>query len=183
MKKASRIIAGFAALGFAVSACGDDEGSTGTSMNSGDPLTTAEALAVYGELQAALNDALAPPIASAAAEPIPTTTANCDLGGSISLSGDVSQSGDNITFTLNEDINGCVISSGGVTFTVNGAPRIVMSGDISFSGTTLSGTFDMTGGFDYTSDDGRAGGCAMDVTVDYGTFAVSGTICGNSISG
>ncbi len=182
MKKASRLVAGFAALGLAVTACGGDD-VTGTGANSGDPLNTTESLAVFAALQTALSSALTPPMAAAAAEPIPTTTASCMGGGNISLSGDVNQNGtNNFTFNIKEEINDCRVSSGGIDFTVNGAPSINMSGDITLNGTTLSGTFDMTGGFSYTSSDDRAGSCSINVSVDYSTFAVSGSICGNSIS-
>ncbi len=183
MKKASRLIAGFAALGLSVSACGGDDDVTGA--NSGDQLTTTESLAVFSELQLALSSALTAPMAAAAAEPIPNTTADCPGGGSISISGDVNENGDNFTFSIDENINNCVVMAGGVTFTVNGDPRINISGDITINQSTFAftGTFDMTGGFRYTSDDNRSGSCAMDVSFNFGTGAISGTICGNSVTG
>ena len=182
MKKASRIIAGFAALGFAVSACGDDEGgSTGT--NSGDQLSATEGLAIFTALQTALAGGLATPMATAA---IPVDgSANCPGGGSISLSGDVDADGSSITFDITETISGCIVSSGGVNFTINGDPNIRIQGDLDVNTTTFAttGTFAMSGGFTYTSDDSRSGSCSISINFDYGDLSVSGSICGTSITG
>jgi hypothetical protein len=196
MRKAARFFALTAGLAVFVTACGGDDVPTGT--NSGDPLTTQEALDVYAQLNAAVSTALGGavpgPAASpgAAMDPITPVSADCPYGGSVRVTGDVDassfgQSGGNISFTLIENINGCGVMSGGYEFTVDGDPSIAISGDIDVSidgqNFDISGTYDLDGGFSYTSDDGRSGSCAMNVSVNYGTFAVSGSICGQSLSG
>ena len=195
MRKVARLFALTAGVAVFATACGSDNG-TGT--NSGDALTTQEALDVYAQLNAAIGTALGGAVPGPAAspgasmDPIPTVSADCPYGGSVSVSGDVDASnfgenGGNISFTFTENINGCGVMSGGNTFTVDGDPNISISGDIdvSISGMSynLSGTYDLSGGFSYTSDDGRSGSCAMDVSVDYGTFSVSGSVCGQSLGG
>ncbi len=185
MKKVSGLVAGLAALGLAVTACGDDEGATGT--NSGTALNTQESIAVLEALQTAFGQALAPPaIASAAAEPIPATTYTCPGGGTIALSGDVSTSGENnFSFDITETINSCVVTANSIQFTVSGSPNIRFQGDLTIDPSTLAitGTYSMTGGFSYTSDDDRAGGCAIDISVNFSNQSLSGSICGNSLAG
>jgi len=195
MRKAARFFALAAGLALFVTACGSD-GPTGT--NSGDPLTTQEALDVYAQLNLAVSQALGGAVPGPAAspgeamDPIPNVSADCPYGGSVSVSGDVDagnfgQNGGSISFTFTENISGCKVMSGGYTFTVNGDPNIAINGDIDVSidgqAYDISGTYDLDGGFSYTSDDGRSGSCAMDVSVNYGTFSVSGSICGQSLSG
>jgi hypothetical protein len=197
MRKAVRLFALTAGLAFVATACGDDD-PTGTGTNSGDPLTTQEALDVYAQLNLAVSQALGGAVPGPAAtpgaamDPIPTVSADCPYGGSVTVSGDVDasdfgQNGGSLSFTFTESISGCKVMSGGNTFTVDGDPNISISGDIdvtlSNQNYSLSGTYDLDGGFSYTSDDGRSGSCAMDVSVDYGTFSVSGSICGQSITG
>jgi hypothetical protein len=195
MRKAAKLFALGAGLALFVTACGDD-GPTGT--NSGDPLTAQEALDVYAQLNTAIATALGGavpgPAASpgAAMDPIPTVSADCPYGGSVTVSGDVNadnfgENGGSIDFSLTEEINGCGVLSGGTTFTVDGDPYIAMSGDINVTidgmSYDISGTYDLDGGFSYTADDGRSGSCAMDVSVNYGTLSVSGSVCGQSVSG
>jgi len=183
MKKASRLVAGFAALGVAFTACGDDGGATGT--NEGSSLDTQESLAVLGALQTAFSQALAPPaMAPAAAVPIPTTTYDCPNGGTIGLSGDVSTSGqNNFSFDITETVSSCVVTANGIQFTVGGSPNIRLQGDLTIDGVSISGAYSMTGGFSYTSDDDRSGRCAVNISVNISNQSVSGNICGNSLTG
>ena len=194
MRKAVRFLALTAGLVVFATACGDD---TPTGTNSGDPLTTQEALDVYVQLNAAIGQALGGVTAPAATpgasqDPIPTVSANCPYGGSVSVSGDYdigdfnTNTGEGtISFSLTESISSCGVMSGDIEFTVNGDPNITVGGDITIAQVNqtfdISGTYTMNGGFRYTSDDGRSGSCAMNVSVNYETFSVSGSICGNSL--
>jgi len=189
MKRSTRLLAAAASVTIAVSACGGD--STGT--NAGDPLSVQEALDVYAALNQALAQAfggVAGPAASPGAtmDAIPAVTANCPAGGNVRVSGSYdsninSQTGmGDFSFTFKEEINDCKVTSGGNEFTVNGDPDISITGDLTIGENfSFTGTYAMTGGFGYTGD-GRSGSCAMDVSVDYGDFSVSGSICGQNIS-
>ena len=193
MRKAARLFTLAASMALLATACGSDA-PTGT--NSGDLLTAQEALDVFGQLNAVVGQALGGvatgPVASpgASQDPIPTVSAECPYGGSVSISGDVDVSNLNqqtgtgsISFDLTESISSCGIMSGGYEFTVSGDPSIVIEGDIDIGTTSISGTYKMMGGFSYTSDDGRAGSCAMDVSANFTEMSVSGSVCGQSISG
>jgi hypothetical protein len=186
MKKVSRFIAGFAALGIAVSACSD---SGGTGTNSGDPLDADEANALFNQLFSigfgGISSAPAP-MKAAAAEPIPETTSSCPGGGSVTVSGNVDANSSGGTFDITETISGCVVTSDGVAFTVNGDPNIRITGDVTVNQTAQTVDIDMSmkGGFSYSADDGRSGSCAVDVSISVtGTSAsVTGTVCGQSVS-
>lgn len=187
MKKASRLLTGFVALGIAVSACGDGAGTLGT--NSGDPLDAGEANAVFNQLFAIGFGGIASgpaPLRAAAAEPIPETTSQCPGGGSVTVSGDVDGGSTSASFNIVETISGCMITEDGVVFTVNGDPNITISGDISFDQSleNLDVDMDMIGGFGYSADDGRSGTCAVDVSISLtGTNAsVTGNVCGQSVT-
>jgi hypothetical protein len=183
MKKASRLVAGFAALGLAFTACGgddgDDAGITGTTT--GDELTQAEALAIFGVLQDAAFDALPSPMASAAAEPI-SGSSTCPDGGSISISGDGTASGNSVSFDMTQTVSNCLLSVNNIDFTVNGAPSIRIQGNFTASGTGFSGTYAMSGGFGYSSSDNREGTCSVDIDFDWSNFSTLGSICGVSLS-
>jgi hypothetical protein len=192
MRKVARLFALVAGLALFAAACGSDNG-TGT--NSGDPLTAQEALDVFTQLNLAISQALggitAPPASPGAAmEPIPEVSANCPGGGSVTVSGDVTSNIDqqtlegNITFDFTESISNCVVTSAGKSFTVNGDPNISIAGDfdISQNPVSITGTYDLSGGFRYEGD-GRTGSCAMNVSVNFSNLSVSGSVCGNSISG
>ena len=186
MNKASRIAAGFLVLGMAVSACGDDGGAVGTT--SGDPLNSTEANAVFNQLFGIGFGGLASPpalMAAPAAEPIPETTTQCPGGGSVTVSGDVSGGTTSGSFDITETISGCVVTEGGVAFTVNGDPEIRITGDITIGQTLEDIDIDMTirGGFTYSSDDGRSGSCGVDVSISMtgSTISASGNVCGQSV--
>jgi len=181
------------ALTLTVVACGDDVTGSG-----GDELTPTEVNAIFAALSLAFADVGAGAPAGPAQAPFDfdesiTLTAQCDLGGNIVLSGSLSGSIDDVTFasdidfTVIFDPNACIVSDGTNTFTVEGDPNITLVLNIVTTGTTqaftASGT--ETGGFTYTSSDGRSGGCEIDVTYsivgnDIGieTIEISGTVCG-----
>ena len=193
MKQATRLLAALVAVGLTVTACGDDGGGTGTT--SGDPLTTSEVDAILSELfDIGFDVGGQSAAASASATPIPfdesiSESAACPGGGSVSLSGNISGSVDDVTFvgnldmTLTEDISGCVITSGTKKFTVNGDPNITITASMTFTQTSLTGTFTMKGGFKYTSNDGRSGSCGIDMSVNLATLDATGNVCGQSASG
>ena len=196
MRKTFTNLIGLAtALTLTVVACGDD--ATGSS---GDELTATEVNAIFAALASAFADVGAGAGAQAGLAQVPITfdenitlTAPCDLGGNIVLSASFSGSIDDETLasdiktTITWDPNACKVSDGTNTFTVEGDPNITLVLDIVTTGTTeaftASGT--ETGGFTYTSSDGRSGGCKIDVTYsivgnDAGveTIEISGTVCG-----
>lgn len=183
MQKVRGLTASIVAATLILGGCGDGGGS------SGDPLTQDEAVAIFGELFTIAFGALGAPPAVAAAPAVAITpiTTDCELAGSITLSGDVTENETSVSFNLTETINNCKFEynpgPGGIVFTVNGDPNINWSGTLSVNGETLSGTFTMKGGFTYDADDGRSGGCGIDVSVNFSTLQASGKICGQSVSG
>lgn len=175
-----------AALLLTVTACGED--ATGVT---GDPLTQQEAFAIFAELQSAVADALsgvaqAPALVST---PLPEVTGPCLGGGTVTISGNIDDNIDpqtgvgTIAFALVQAVDDCVVETTGSTFTVNGAPNLLISGDLTVGEDfALSGTYDMDGGFRYTSDDGRAGTCDVDVSLDFSDYSLSGQVCGQSVN-
>ena len=182
------VVTGMALL---ASACSD--GPT----TSGDPLDEAEAQAVATELLTqgfgVFGSLGSAPLASAGAQVAPFSltfdqSAACPNGGSISVSGSISgdideqTSAGNLQMDITQGINGCVVVYDGDSFTVNGDPNITYQGDIEFSQTAISGTFDMEGGFSYEASDGRRGGCGIRLSVNFSNQSASGQICGLSVT-
>jgi hypothetical protein len=157
-------------------ACSDSGGA------SGDALTTAELSELTGTLMEPMFDLLfgptlaAPMIPRAASAPV-SDNIECDEGGSLSISGDISdtESGGG-TVDLTETINSCEEAHGEVVFTMVGDPNITMTG----SGDDTSGSLSINGGFTYTATDGRTGSCGVDVdaTLTGTTISFDGSICG-----
>ena len=178
-----------AALLLAPAACSDSTGVTG------DSLSTAEAFTIFAELQAVVATALgnvttAPPAGMAAPmTPLPEVTGACDGGGSVTLSGEYEDNIDpetdtgTFSFTFLESIDDCIMVSGGTQFTVNGAPNVIVAGNVEIDENYyISGTYEMTGSIRYEADDGRSGTCAVDVTGDFSTRTTTGNLCGKNIS-
>lgn len=192
MKQATRLLAALLAVGLTVAACGDDGGGTGTT--SGDELTMSELNTIFGELfEIAFGVGGLSSAASAPAAPVPfnqsiSQTEACPEGGSVSLSGNLSGTIDDVTLegnldmTLTESISGCIIASGTKKFTVDGDPNIQITASVTFR-PGISGTFTLKGGFKFTSDDGRSGSCGIDMSVNLATEAVTGNVCGRSAGG
>jgi len=194
MRRASRLLTFLTLSTVAFTACSDSGGSTG------DALEQAEASAIFAQLFAmgfgAVDQAPSAWMASGGPQQAPfsetiSATASCPAGGSVSISGSVSGDIDEstgngtVTLSMTESISGCKISHDGVTFTVDGDPNIAIDSDVTVSGggETLSGMFEMSGGFTYTASDGRAGGCGIDVSVNLSTYSASGSVCGQSVTG
>ncbi len=212
VRKLSRNVAALAAgITLSVVACGDDDGPTGSTT--GDALTAVEAQELASEVLGVLFslgftgspsvvapiDGPAGPIVrfglAAAAEPIPRTTASCNGGGSVTVSGNVSinSSGTSSTFDILEEINNCATSSGsGTTFTMNGDPNIRMTGSVSIDGqTSITLDLNMNGGIRFSTSDGRSGSCSISISMggtislsnpDPNAISVSGTVCGQNIN-
>ncbi len=184
----------------AVAACGGD-GPTGT--NSGDELTQAEIQAVFNELGTAMasfglgEPPSAGPSASAGSVPFEADfnqSAACTEAGTVSLRGSVNGDFDDETnvgdmsMDLFLDFNACQFSSETTTFTVDGDPEIQFMADLAFTSTTVSIEGFQQGGFRFSTSDGRAGSCAIDLTFSSSlnsetsevSSTVSGTVCGQS---
>jgi len=195
----------FIALGVAVTvtACGGS--ITGT--NSGDQLTALEAQAVLDAFAAAFDSIGTGGAAMRTA--VPTNGINADIApavmnfdnsvsfnmpchaGSVAVAGSVNGSVNDQTFAMNMgmdftwDPQACVVPHETLTFTLDGAPKIQFKGDMTLSETLWSLTGTETGGFSFTSSDGRSGSCAIDlnfsVSVDSAfveTVQVTGSVCG-----
>jgi len=194
MRKMSTTLIGLTtALTLTVAACGDSL----TGVTSGDELTNAEVAAVLAALGSAFESVGAQAAPSQAAISINENfdvTVPCD-SGTLKVSGSISGTVDDVTFdtdvstTVSWEPNACVVSDDINTFTIDGAPRVELVLDLTTTEdvVTVSGT--QSGGFSFTSSDGRAGSCSMDVTFSIVTTAtsvdatVTGTICGLAGSG
>ena len=109
-----------------------------------------------------------------------------------SVSGDIDDGAETgtVSFDVTETLTNCMISTqgDGTVFTVNTSPPVRMTGDFSFSPTLLTAELNFSGGFAFTTSDGRAGTCAIDisrkssVTTTEGNEVVSGTVCGQSFA-
>ena len=174
MKRASRFLSVLAVLGL-FTACGDSGGADG------DALTNDELGELTGTLVEPMFDLLfgpqpaAPAIPRAAQAPV-ADTKNCDEGGSLTITGDITDTETGGTVDLTESINSCEEAHGEVVFTMVGDPDIKMSG----SGNDLGGSLDITGGFMWTGTDGRSGSCGVDVdaTLSGLTISFDGSVCG-----
>ena len=162
-----------------VGACGDDP----TGVTSGDELTSSEVTAVLAALSSAFASVGAGAQAGAAQAPISVSedfnvTVECE-SGTLKVSGSIDGTVDDETFdtdlttTVRWEPNACVVSDETTTFTVDGAPYIDLALDLTSTQdlVTVSGT--QSGGFSFTSSDGRTGSCSMDVTFSIVTTATS----------
>lgn len=198
-----RVMSGlFAAAAVGLAACGGDFTS------SGDPLTQAEAEELANALAeggfAGLGGLAAPPRANGAtdktAERVTITlndTAPCEGGGTVVLNGsltaDVNQTTGVGTITYNYTVapSGCeVTTEGGTVFTLTGDPNIRATGDFNWSETSLDGSLDYDGKFTWDADDGRAGACGVNLSVEYtinmtngsGSATMTGDVCGVTVN-
>ncbi len=196
MRKVSTSLIGLTtALTLTVVACGDDP----TGVTSGDELTSSEVTAVLAALSSAFASVGAGAQAGPAQAPISVSedfnvTVECE-SGTLKVSGSIDGTFDDETFdtdlttTVRWEPNACVVSDETTTFTVDGAPYIDLALDLTSTQdlVTVSGT--QSGGFSFTSSDGRTGSCSIDVTFSIVTTAtsvdatVTGTICGQNASG
>jgi len=181
-------------LALLVSACGGDV----TGVTSGDELSSEEVAIVMTALASVLDGAgvqagqvaaAGPALAAINIDENFNETVACD-SGDVKVSGSMDGTVDDETFAMDATMevawepNGCVVSDEVNTFTVDGAPEIRLTLDMvtTEQSVSLSGT--ETGGFSFTSSDGRAGSCAIDVTFEIVTTdsslsnTVTGTVCG-----
>ena len=118
-------------------------------------------------------------------------SAPCNLGGEISLSGSVDGTVDDETFASDLEMevgvqfDACVVASDQNTVIVDG--DIQFDSHVVLSEIQFSADRSQVGGFEFTTNDGRTGSCAIDIdfSASYteGTSAqssVSGTVCGRS---
>jgi hypothetical protein len=192
MRKVSTSFIGLTtALALTVVACGDDDL---TGVDPGSELTSTEVTAILTALGSAFESAsssaqAAPaqvpePVSETFDESVPCESGSIAVSGSILGSADVETFESDLTTTVSWDPNACVVGDGTNTFTVDGAPGVELVLHLIFTqgALTLSGT--ETGGFSFTSSDGRSGSCALDVTFSIATAptgverTVTGTICG-----
>jgi len=196
-KLSTKFVSLTAALALTAVACGDAI----TGVDSGDVLTSEEVAAVIAAFGSSFESAGVSTTQGAAGPtqaPISLNqsfdvSAPCE-SGTFDVSGSVSGSIDDTTFDLDLTMNvqwqpnACVVTDGTNTFTLNGAPRVELALEMTSSQevVTVSGT--ETGGFSFTTSDGRTGTCAFDVTfsiVSDGanqTSTVTGTVCGLNAS-
>ena len=192
MRKVSTSFIGLTtALALTVVACGDDDL---TGVDSGSELTSSEVVAILAVFGSAFESASSAAQAAPAQAPESVNetidvTVPCE-SGSIAVSGSITGTADTETFisdlttTVSWDPNACVVSDGTNTFTVDGDPRVELVLDLTTTQVALTFSGTETGGFSFTSSDGRSGSCALDVTFSIATSAtgvertVTGTICG-----
>ena len=191
MRKASTSFIGLTtALALTVVACGDD--LTGGTPD--DELTSSEVAAVLAAFGSAFESAASGAQAAPAQVvesvnetfdvSVPCESGNLVVSGSITGSADVETFISDLTTTVSWDPNACVVGQGTNTFTLDGAPSVELVLHLTSTQVALTLTGTETGGFSYTSSDGRSGTCALDVTFSIATTPtgveriVTGTICG-----
>lgn len=192
-----------ATTSFVLSGCGDDS-PTG---NAGDALSAVEAQLLVAELFGVLQLIEIPPL-----DPGPTAVASgpartpygdlyddeigvadaCTGGGLATIdgliTGDVDEAAGtaDISLTATADFNQCVVPTQSVSLTLNGDPDVGLSADIDITDVAISVVIDLDGGVSYVSSDGRAGTCAMDLTITANAGStgvsevISGSACGTS---
>ncbi|TVP54531.1 MAG: hypothetical protein EA351_13105 [Gemmatimonadales bacterium] len=181
-------------LSFGLMACGDD-GPT----QSGDTLTEAEAESMMGALTMAgglgfFGMGFSADDASVMMETIPIDyTADCSGGGSVSISGEMTITGQGESISMNQTLthNSCTETapSDGRSWTFNGNPSIntQLSGSVSETSINFQGS--QTGAMSWSSD-GLSGSCQMNINYSVSgsatggavTVSISGSVCGQNIS-
>ena len=181
-------------VGVAVASCGS------SSTEPEDSLTGAEALAL---LEVAMNPGLqlTDDVLPDSGPDVPggdlELTVPCSMGGTVGLTvrfsppaePDVDGGGVVVSSTLVH--SGCIErhETSGITFTLDGAPELEMSIELSISTEfvfQISGTVDGT--VRWATDDGRNGSCAIDVALEPGddpsailSLTLTGQACGGQI--
>lgn len=186
-------------LTLTLAACGGDL----VGVNSGDELSDTEIQAIFNAFSGALDgvDASASRVAPQDGIQMADIDVNqsvnistdCNLGGEISLSGSVEGTVDDETFASNLEMgigiqfDACIIASEENTVSVDGDIQFDSHVVISEGAFSVDGS--QVGGFDFTTNDGRIGSCAIDIdfsaSLSEGTSAqssVTGTVCGRSAS-
>ncbi len=182
-------------VGVAVTSCG------GSSTEPEDSLTGAEALAL---LEVAMNpglqltDELQPGSETLTPDgAVLQFTIPCTMGGTVGMTvrfspaGEPDVDGGGVAVSSTLVHSGCIErhETSGITFTLDGAPELEMSIELSISTEfifQLSGTVDGT--VRWATDDGRNGSCAIDVALEPGddpsallSLTLTGQACGAQI--
>lgn len=183
----------------ALSACGDD-GPTGVQ---GDPLSQEEVQAVFAALAGAFSQ-VGVPSASPAMDGVPDPsaapvavdeifdfTSPCEVSGSLTAVGAVSGTVDDETFDTDLSYqlaitpDGCTVTNQENTLVVDGDPSVAIAMDMEFTETLFAVSGSYTGGLAYTTGDGRAGSCSINLTFDVSANAnggsqqsIRGQVCG-----
>ena len=192
-------------LALGLAACGGGFTASGDALTESEAADLAEGLVENGFAGfggAAGAPSRAPSMPAANVTVTLDDTAPCEGGGTVALKGslsvNVNQAGTSGTFGFDYTVapSGCQLIAGGKTFTINGDPNIKANGDFSFtSGTnteTFEGSLNYDGKFGWTSSDGRAGACGVDLTANYdftfggttttGTATLTGSVCGVTVN-
>ncbi len=181
-------------VGLAVASCG------GSSTEPEDSLTGEEALALVEVAMGhglQLSDDVLPGDGPQIPGDVLQFTLPCSMGGTVAVGAQIRPVGDaagdsggvGVSATLTH--SGCIEGheGTGITFTVDGAPELEMSIELSVSTEfifQLSATVDGT--VRWATDDGRSGTCAIDVALEPGddpsallSLTLTGQACGNQI--
>ncbi|MGI9629029.1 MAG: hypothetical protein ACR2QM_19515 [Longimicrobiales bacterium] len=182
-------------------ACGGDD-PTGVQ---GDPLSEAEVQVVFAALAGAFSSVGTPSQAPADGPLVPSfapvdvtqtfdLSSECVGGGTIAAGGSISGTTDDESFAMDllYDLtlapSGCTVADEETSIVVDGAPNIRIIMDILLNDLTLSVAGSYEGGIEYTTADGRAGSCginlAFSVTANNSSGAseqsITGNVCGVS---
>ncbi len=191
-----RIRAGFIlSVGVAVASCG------GSSTEPEDSLTGVEALALLEVAMSQglqLTDELEPGSETLTSDGVVLQfTVPCTMGGTVGVTArlgpagepDVDGAGVAVSSTLVH--SGCIErhETSGITFTLDGAPELEMSIELSMSTEFMLGiSAAVDGTVRWATDDGRRGSCALDVEIGtvsdpsgFPTITLTGQACGAEI--
>ena len=179
-------------VGVAVASCG------GSSTEPEDSLTGAEALAL---LEVAMRQGLDLELDPGSVTQLPgggmQLTVPCTMGGTVRVSaqfspvGDPNDDGAGVRTAVTLVHSGCIErhETSGITFTLDGAPEVEMTIELSISTEFvfgISGTVDGT--VRWATDDGRRGSCALDVELEtvndasgFPSITLTGRACGADI--
>ena len=152
-----------------------------------EPLTMQETEALYLGLQHVAMDTM-PQIVSATPD---GAVFACPLGGQLTYTGGTTdeQVADTARLLTNVtlDPDGCMLSSDGHEFTLDGNPNVQLDLNVTIVGSTFEFLVDgsLTGGVDWQLDD-RSGTCMIDLTLEVAiaeppTTTFSGTMCEHEV--
>ncbi len=152
-----------------------------------EPLSMDETEALYLGMQQVAGDTT-PEIISATPD---GAVVACPLGGQATMVIEVNEEMAADTARLDTrttiDPEGCVLSSQGYEFTVDGNPDVQLEVNIAIVGSTFEFLLDgsLAGGLDWQLDD-RSGTCMIDLTLSVEiaeppTGSFSGTMCGHEV--